>query len=145
MGIPAESKNKLLSLLRVYDKVYEEFRRFENPFLDRMAESWFKCRGKYYEIVDGQVKGVRTTSLIGGLEQGLLELPNIISALPSELYERAYSSYKNALREGAPNLLEKVDATLQKVVDRGVIVSEQEFYLVRQAVETMEMLAIKIS
>ncbi len=71
---------KFDKLMKVYLELSDEFKALEDESVKRMLESWSVS----FKQIDGflESKKVRKSQITSGLDQGLRELPEIISDLP---------------------------------------------------------------
>ncbi|GAA5786305.1 hypothetical protein [Chitiniphilus shinanonensis] len=73
-----------------------------------------------------------------GLEQGLRETPEFFSALPDPLRQQMYATYRTIVERHLPDYFAKDAQHLEKIMTRGKIRNEREWYLVRYQVDLLE-------
>jgi hypothetical protein len=82
--------------------------------------------------------GVTPSQLASGLEQGLRETPDIIACVGAEWRPLVSGAFRSAISAEYPEFYAKDQKKLERVVARGKIGSEAEFYLLRHHAETLE-------
>ncbi|MDP2595470.1 hypothetical protein [Alteromonas stellipolaris] len=78
-----------------------------------------------------------------GLEQGVNELPMFFEEMKPSLREAAFQTYYSTLNEIVPNYQEKLSSRVQRIIKRGKIKSESEFYLLRNRLDQIEGSGVK--
>lgn len=78
-----------------------------------------------------------------GLEQGVNELPLFFEEMKPSLRETAFQTYYSILNEIVPNYQEKLSSRVQRIIKRGKIKSESEFYLLRNRLDQIEDSGVK--
>jgi len=73
-----------------------------------------------------------------GLEQGVNELPLFFEELESGLRSKAFHVYYSAVNSVIPDYQEKIKNKIQRIIKRGKINSESEFYLLRNRLDQIE-------
>jgi len=131
-----KTREKLLCLVGIYDRIYEKISPMDDKLNSIYRNSWQVSRGKYFDIIDGRITGVKISSLVNGLEQGLMEFPAIINSLPFEARERAEKIYYDEINSAAPDFFDK--NKIRAVIERGSIKMDSEFYMVRAEIDRME-------
>jgi len=86
----------------------------------------------------GKDSGVMPSQITSGLEQGLRETPDIIACVSSEWRPLVATAFRSAISAEYPEFYAKDRNTLERVLSRGKIRSEAEFYLLRHHAETLE-------
>jgi hypothetical protein len=78
-------------------------------------------------------------SVIGtGLEQGVNELPMFFEEMEPSLRATAFQTYYSVLNAIVPDYQEKLSNRVQRIIKRGKIKSESEFYLLRNRLDQIE-------
>ena len=78
-----------------------------------------------------------------GLEQGVNELPLFFEEMEPSLRETVFQTYYSALDEIVPDYQEKLSNRVQRILKRGKIKSESEFYLLRSRLDQIEGSGVK--
>lgn len=73
-----------------------------------------------------------------GLEQGVNELPMFFEEMEPDLRASAFRAYYSALDSIVPDYQEKLSSRVQRIIKRGKINSESEFYLLRNRLDQIE-------
>ena len=81
---------------------------------------------------------VTRSQIAAGLEQGLRDLPMMIVGHPGRVRTVAFSAYRHALQTEYPDFIEKDRQRLAKVLKRGSVRSESEWYLLQHRVDEIE-------
>lgn len=81
---------------------------------------------------------VKRSALVAGLEQGLRETPLMLSTLPEAQRRSALKTFRRVVESNAPGFFEKDREALGKIVARGKIKNESEWYLIRHRVDEIE-------
>lgn len=76
--------------------------------------------------------------LAAGLEQGLRETPDLSAAVAPEYRPKVAAAFYRAVTAEYPDFFNKDAKRLDKVLARGRIRTEPEFYLVRHFLDTLE-------
>ena len=82
--------------------------------------------------------GVPKSQLSAGLLQGLREVPLLFGEMPAAERRIFSSLYNAAIDSEYPDLLQSQHERLEKIVSRGRIANESQFYLVRHAIDVIE-------
>jgi hypothetical protein len=88
-------------LMKVYFELSEEFQVLEDEMAKTILNSWatsFKQMDTFLEA-----KEVRRSQMNSGLEQGLRELPELLSDLPKEERELALSKLYRVMDNNIPD------------------------------------------
>ena len=73
-----------------------------------------------------------------GLEQGINDLSLLIDDLEPNFRSKAFSAFYQAVNSVNPDYFEKQNAKIQRVIKRGKIKTESEFYLLRNRLDRIE-------
>jgi hypothetical protein len=80
-----------------------------------------------------------TSSQVGaGLEQGLRETPQLIQAIAPEWRAFVSRAFHDALTQEYPRFIVLEEERLKKILARGKIRSEAEFYCIRHEIDVLE-------
>lgn len=91
-------------------------------------------------VAEARPQGAKPTSsqVVSGLEQGLKDMPNLISEVDSQWRGAVSKALHDALAAEYPEFLLLEAARLEKVMARGEIRTEAEFHLVRYRMDVLE-------
>ena len=81
---------------------------------------------------------IRMSQASAGLEQGLRETPELIQDVSPEWRAKVAQAFHEALMSSYPEFIALESARLHKVLARGKIRSEAEFYRVRHEIDVTE-------
>ena len=126
--------SRLRSLVAFYDAFHQALQREADPQAQKLCASWASVKPQYV----GSSSAGTPSQLAAGLEQGLRELPMLFKPMSARCRAAASQALASALHEHLPSFAAKQDERLAKLVARGSIRSEREFYLVRHAIEIAE-------
>lgn len=120
---------------------YEHFGAAIAAVPDKRAQDLYRSSAGAREFVaDVRTRHPKTTtSQVGaGLEQGLRETPQLIQAIAPEWRAFVSRAFHDALTQEYPAFIVLEDERLKKVLARGKIRSEAEFYRVRHEIDVIE-------
>jgi hypothetical protein len=121
--------------------VYEHFGAAIATVPDKRAQDLYRSSVGAREFV-GDVRARRpktTTSQVGaGLKQGLRETPQLIQVIAPEWRAFVSRALHDALTQEYPAFIVLEEEKLKKVLVRGKIRSEAEFYRVRHEIDVIE-------
>lgn len=91
-------------------------------------------------VAEARPQGAKPTSsqIVSGLEQGLRDMPNLISEVDSQWRGAVSKALHDALAAEYSEFLLLEAARLEKVMARGEIRTEAEFHLVRYRIDVLE-------
>jgi hypothetical protein len=127
--------DKLQRLISTLLRLAEAFERLGEPRLAELAASWRKAIPKYDSLLAG---GASAASLSAGLVQGLSEVPAIVRSIKPEARARALQTYYSVIMREAPEFLKKLESSVTRMLGRGRIVTEQEYYLARAVIDASD-------
>jgi hypothetical protein len=108
--------------------------KVSDPFATKLCENWRAWKVQCSTLPPG----VTRSQLTQGLEQGLREMPLLFHSLAPQHRLPALKAYHAALESNFPRFLVGERKRLARVVGRGRISGESEFYLVRHAIDVGE-------
>jgi hypothetical protein len=127
-----------------YDKLFAVFESFSASLASlpdekarQLAGSWEKAKASYAELLASD-SGVTKSKIAVGLEQGLRETPRLLQRVASPSRAIAIVAFHSAVKENYPEFFLKQEEALAKVLSRGTIRTEGEFYLVRAEIDRLE-------
>jgi len=81
---------------------------------------------------------VKRSALVAGLEQGLREIPLLLSDLPEVERRLALKTFRRVVESNTAGFFKRDQEALDKIVARGKIKNEGEWYLIRHRVDEIE-------
>lgn len=89
--------------MKAYLELRDEFKGLENQTIQELVKSWDLSFKQLDDFVTS--KQITKSQLVSGLEQGLREIPELLSDLPSPIREKATSKYNQVVSKIIPELL----------------------------------------
>ena len=126
------------------DKLLAAYERFGAAIAnvpDEQARSLCRTSAGVREFVaDASARHPEPTAsqLSAGLEQGLRETPELIQGVAAEWRGAVSRAFHEALSQDYPAFMALEEERLNKVLARGKIRSEAEFYRVRHEIDVLE-------
>ena len=120
---------------------YEHFGAAIAGVPDKRAQDLSRTSASAREFVaDVRARNPKTTSsqVGAGLEQGLRETPQLIQEIAPEWRALVSRAFHDALTQEYPAFIVLEDERLKKVLARGKIRTEAEFYRVRHEIDVLE-------
>jgi hypothetical protein len=81
---------------------------------------------------------VPKSEIAKGLEQGINDLSLLIAELEPEYRSKAFSAYYEAVNSVSPDYFVKLNSKIQRILNRGKIKTESEYYLLRNHLDQIE-------
>ena len=123
-------------LTAVLDEFHQQLGNEQHEFIVRLNESWENAKRDYVLALEAGV--VTKSAIASGIEQGIRETPLLLRVLPEQLRSFANQALSSALQRHAPDLQAKELERLRKIIERGKIKGESEYYLVRHHIDALE-------
>jgi len=132
----AKPKTKLDKLVLVYLELGNELRKFDNPTLEKWTAPLLSIEKWREEMI----LKAKPSMIVAGLEQGLREVPEILAScnLPNDIQQMAFKAYYHVVESHVDGFFIKDREKREKIVTRGKIKNEKEFYLIRNRVDEIE-------
>ena len=125
-------------LAEAYAQLGLEFRDIGNVKLVELVDTWDKSLFQMRSMLIVNKPPVKRSALVAGLEQGLREIPSLLSELPEVERCLALKTFRRVVESNAPGFFERDREALDKIVARGKIKNEGEWYLIRHRVDEIE-------
>lgn len=129
-------RSKYDQLCAVFELFHSELGKLPDDLAVRLCKNWHEAKRFYADALASR-KATRS-KLASGLEQGLREMPQILSTLPAISRQAALKALAGALQVEYPGFLQQDQERLAKIRGRKVIRSESEYYLVRHNIDLLE-------
>ena len=135
---PSRPRTRFENLVEVYAQLGAEFRHLGNAKLVDIADAWANSLSQMHSMLRESNPPIKRSALVAGLEQGLRETPLMLSTLPEAQRRSALKTFRRVVESNAPFFFEKDREALGKIVARGKIKNESEWYLIRHRVDEIE-------
>lgn len=89
-------------LVKVYGELIIEFQSIEGDLISQLVASWETSLKQTDDFINTQK--VKKSQIVPGLEQGLRDIPDILSDLPSPIKEEALKKFNSVVAVSIPNL-----------------------------------------
>jgi hypothetical protein len=126
--------DKLSKLVAVYDEFQLALNLLEDGKATMLRENWPRVRSAYAN----PIKGVPRSAMAAGMEQGLRETPMLFRSMEPATRAIVGRALAKAIENHYPEFASKDTARLEKIVSRGYIRGENEYYLVRHRIDVLE-------
>ena len=132
-----KKRTKFDKLVAVYTQIGNDFEQLDHPVLGDLAAVCFRA-SDVKEQLKNETPPAPPSSAVSGLEQGLRDLSLIVMNTPEDIRTTAVGCYRRALQDHYADFLEKDRIRLQKVLDRGHVRSEGEWYVLQHRLDEIE-------
>ncbi|MDJ0927527.1 MAG: hypothetical protein QNJ73_07725 [Gammaproteobacteria bacterium] len=133
------TKTKFDRLHLIFVRLVEEWRKIQAPELHYLCDSLQKSLDQASTILDAEEPPPVTRSMLAqGMEQGLREMPLVLGDLHDETRTRAIRVFNHVVNEIAPEFFERDRARLRKIMERGRVRNEAEWYQLRHRLDEIE-------
>jgi hypothetical protein len=122
----------------VYDRFNNELLKCNDPHAATLARAWVDAKAEFANWLSDPAKKVSRSSMASGMEQGLREIPMVLSGVPAPIRERLIKAFRQILQEEAPDFLSGDADKLIRIVKRGRLRNGNEYYLVRHRLDEIE-------
>ena len=129
-----KKQTRLDQLIAVSDRFHSLLEATSSERAAEWVGRWRALRTTYLS----PPAGVRRSQLSAGLLQGVLEWPLLFGAMPAADRQVFAKAYKEAFDTEYPELLRSQAERLGRIVAKGRISNESQFYLVRHAIDILE-------
>jgi hypothetical protein len=134
----ARRRSQFDALSTLWDRLSNELMKLPDPTAVSIAQGWTTAKVQYAAwLADPQSKITRS-ALVGGMKQGLRDMQLVLQGLPTRIREPAISVFRCIVEEEVPGFFAYERAKLARVVERGRVRNEDEWYLIRHRVEEIE-------
>lgn len=137
-GRKASRRSQFDALSVVYDRFNVELLKCGDPRAADLAQSWIVAKTKHTEWLENPEVKVTRSAIAAGLRQGLRETPLVLQGVPDPVREQLLSVFNRILQDEVPDFFPDERHKLTRIVKRGRIRNEGEYYLVRHRVDEIE-------
>jgi len=133
-------KTKYEKLVALERKLGENFASIDHPFTQYMA-NLFSSAGEGEDSFDEIKKRdptVTRSEIAAGMEQGIRDLSMMLPAQDPAVRSAAMSAFRDAMKSEYPEFLERDKQRLTKVLSRGHVRTESEWYLLQSRLDEIE-------
>ena len=128
------TSTKLQKLLALYDAFHASVAEIPGDYAQSLNYNWKQARGSY----ETPPTEVRPSQLASGLEEALREMPMLFNAAAPEERSKFNRAFFQALEEHYPDFLKKQQERFEKILSKGKISRESEYYIIRHYVDIYE-------
>lgn len=125
--------DKLTKLIAVFDQFHEALALLDDTRAMELTANWASVRGRYV-----RPDGIPRSALATGMEQGLREIPMLLESLRPDVRRVVAGALSAAIAAHYPEFLAKDVERLNKILERGFIRGEREYYLLRHHIDISE-------
>ncbi|WP_430461457.1 hypothetical protein ACQUQU_01390 [Thalassolituus sp. LLYu03] len=129
---------KLETLIILYKELAEELGKLKSPELEPLLNSWSVSLGQINEIINNPDNAIKPSQIASGFEQGLRDTHLILGDLNAQYRSSAIEIFYKVVGSHLPSFFQKCKAQLERIVEKGKIKNENEWYLVRHRVDEIE-------
>lgn len=129
---------KLETLINVYKELAEELGKLNSPDLEPLLNSWSVSLGQVNEIINNPESAIKPSQIASGFEQGLRDTHLMLGDLNAQYRSSAIEIFYKVVGLHLPSFFQKSKAQLDRIVAKGNIKNENEWYLVRHRVDEIE-------
>jgi hypothetical protein len=107
----------------------------DDPVVSALCSSWKSAKSTYEQALES---GVRKSQIASGMEQGLREMPTVLSAFENGKRAQVLVILHNFLVMTFPEFFEQDAQLLAVIIERSKIRSVREYYPVRHRIDELE-------
>lgn len=131
-------KTKFDLYFEICQRLVTALSNIDSARLSTIVDSYSKAVDQISEWVSEEKNPVPKSAIAKGLEQGVNDLPMLIDDLEPPIRSAALTAYWAALDSVIPDYAERLSKNIQRILKRGYIKSESEFYLLRNRLDKIE-------
>ena len=129
---------KLKALFCVYAELIDELGKINDSKLHYLVDSWVISLRESQNYLDDPDIPIKPSQLVSGFEQGLLETPQLLVELPEQCRAGSIKIFYSVVQKHIPELFDKHQKALKRVVTKGIITNKNDWYLVRGRMDVIE-------
>jgi hypothetical protein len=131
-------KTKFDVNFEIWQKVVEALSDVGSNELAPIIQGFSKSIGQINSWASNNKFPAPKSEIAKGLEQGINDLSSLIGDLEPEFRSKAFGAYYEAVNSVNPDYFEKLNNKIQRIVKRGHIKTDSEFYLLRNRLDQIE-------
>jgi len=131
-------RSKYDKLFAVFESLCAQLAAVPDDDAYGVVRSWENAKVQYAQWLSDPRSGVTRSKVAAGLEQGLRETPQRLQRVAPQWRGQAVAALQTAIENEFPEFGAKQRGALSKILSRGSIRGESEFYLVRHEVDCLE-------
>lgn len=133
-----KKNTKFTQLVNAYGQLGFELRTLGSASLTELADTWDEALKQMHAMLGEKSPPYTRSVMVGGLEQGLRDTPAFFSSLPEVQRHAALTIYRRVIEAHVPDFFKRDQDVLLKVLARGRVKNENEWYLLRHRVDEIE-------
>lgn len=133
--------SKLDTLIYVYKELASELGKLNSPELEPLLNSWSVSLEQVNEIINSHDNAVKPSQIASGFEQGLRDTHLMLGELNVQYRSLAIEVFYKVVGLHLPRLFQKSKAQLERILAKGKITNENEWYLARHRVDEIKGLS----
>jgi hypothetical protein len=134
----ASRRSQFDAFLAVCDRFSIELIKCGDPQALALAQSWDTAKAKSAKWLENPGSKITRSLLAREMKQGLRETPKILQGLPGQIRHPLMRAFRQILQEEVPHFLSDERDKLARIVKRGRLRNEDEYYLVRHRADEIE-------
>jgi hypothetical protein len=131
-------RSKYDKLFAVFESLCARLATVPDDHARGLVSSWEKAKVQYAQWLSDPQSKITRSKVAVGLEQGLRETPQRLQRIAPQWRGQAVAALEAAIENEFPEFGARQQDALSKVLSRGSIRGESEFYLVRHEVDRLE-------
>lgn len=135
-GLLSNRRSKYEQLSAVFERFHDELGKLPDRRAAELCAVWEKGKLWYADLLAS--RQATRSELAAALEQVLRETPQILQSMPAQHRLAALKALADALAAEYPSFLEQDQVRLSKILARGSIRTESEYYLIRNRIDLLE-------
>ncbi len=131
-------KTKFDLYFEICQRLVTALSNIDSARLSTIVDSYSNAVDQISEWVSEEKNPVPKSEIAKGLEQGVNDLPLLIDDLEPPIRSAALAAYWDTLDSVIPDYAERLAKNIQRILKRGYIKSESEFYLLHNRLDQIE-------
>src|SRR5262249_38363983 len=126
------------ALAAAYDRLIVELKACGDPSVSTIGRTLEQSIAEMEQWLRDPASKITRSMLVPGMKQGLREGPLFLRDRPASIRLTLMAAYRTIVEEEVPGLLAFEREKLARIVVRGRVRNEEEFYLVRHRIDEIE-------
>jgi hypothetical protein len=131
-------KTKFEKYVEIYQKLITEFAEIECEELEKITKSWKISLNDMESWLAMPKPPVSSSKLAIGLELGISEFPSCIENIEPSKKAQINTIFYDIVSSSAPDYWAKLIKQIDAIVERNLLITEQEFYILRNYLDELE-------